>query len=344
MQRAACLSVPLSLCVLLSLSVLLAACGGEEEVAPNPADSAPIVGVLELPISRNNDASVPSGTPRIEMTMTELRVDGTKVIDLNQGRVPPAALSDHAITALTPVLRGTSAALWVSASVPYATLAEVLTTLSAASVRELYFAVRADQSATSPGWMRISRWQVVPYGEDPVRFTNSTPLQWSAFTDVWREVYAACREAGPERYINCDGTGRNIAQGGELQSVLWSRGSGMKITFMQVFVPDAGPPQAQRRRGPELIEGVRAPPPSDPDEDLGPPALEGAFSFRQQEAVAPESAISATARPVCGAQSCQHVVVADATTMSMRVLSFIGAVYANGFQEPQIAFRLAEGQ
>lgn len=322
--------------------LLLAACGAEEP-PPNPADGPPIVGVAELAISRNNNATLPSGAQRVEMTMDELRVNGVKVIDLELGRVPAAELADHSIPDLRARVQGTSAALYVNASLPYATLAEVLTTLHAANVRELYFAVRADQAATSPGWMRISRWEVVPFGEDPVRFTNATALPWSAFVDVWRDVYAACREAGPERYINCDGTGRNIAQGGELQSVLWTRGSGMKITFMRVFAPDAAVEEPPRPRGPRLIEGVRAAAPVE-EEDLGPPVFEGAFSFRQMEAVAPNSAVTATAQPVCGTQACQHVVVADATTASMRVLSLIGAVYANGFVEPQIAFRLAEGQ
>jgi biopolymer transport protein ExbD len=320
--------------------VLAAACG---EDPPPPVDMTPIVGALELPISRNNDATRPAGAAQVEIAMGELRVDGTKVIDLDpqQGRVPAAELSDHQIPKLRDRLRSPArqaAALYVNATVAYATLSEVLGTLHASGIREVYLAVRRDPNGAT-GWMRLSRWEVLPHSEDPVRFSGGTAPPWSAFTEQWRAIYEACR-AG--QYIDCDGTATNIAQGGELQMMLWTREQGMKVTFMQVNAPDAGVPAPGG--GPELIDGVRRPARGEEEEEQGPPATEASFTFRQQEAVDAESAISAISRPVCSTQACQLVVQTDATAPSMRVISLLGAVYENGFQEPQVAFRLTEGQ
>lgn len=300
-------------------------------------DTTPIVGALEVAISRNHDDPPPGNAALIEISPSELRLDHRPVLSLANGRIADAELADSVITKLRQDLAAAprpGAAMWVSANVPYLTLAQVLTTLRAANVREVSFAVRRSTSGADIGYMKLTRWRVVPPGDEPVAF-ESPARPWSDFVDHWREMYASCRQG---QYIDCDGTPRNIAQGGDLQVVLWARGQGMKVTFRQINAPPEQPPS--RPRGPALIEGVRAPPPPEEEVDLGPVVSEGSFNFRHQESVAENSAFSATVQPVCGNRSCPIVVEADATTPSMRVLSMIGAAYANGFVEPDLAFRM----
>lgn len=324
----------------LSIALALTACGqAQDEEAP--VDTTPIVGALEIPISRNHEDPQPSGAALIELSPDELRLDHRPVLALERGRVPDASLAEHVITplrqALTTGAARPRAALWVNANVPYLTLARVLTTLHGANVRDVSFAVRRGTTGPATGWMRITRWRVVPAGDAPVAF-ESAARPWSDFVEHWRDMYSSCRESTV--YIDCDGTPLNIAEGGELQVNLWARGQGMKVTFAQVNASEeeeAAPAHA----GPALIEGVRAPPPA-PEEDRGPIIREGAFNFRHQDSVAAESAFSNTVQPVCGTETCQVVLDADATTPSMRVLSMLGAFYANGFTEPDLAFRLPE--
>jgi biopolymer transport protein ExbD len=329
----------------LSIALALTACGqAQEEEAP--VDTTPIVGALEIAIARNNQAPAPTGAALIEISPSELRLDHRQVVALESGgRVPDAQVAENVITplraGLTTGAARPRAAIWVNASVPYLTLLRVLNTLHASNMREVSFAVRrGTTTGGDTGWMRIARWHVVPAGDAPVTFA-SPARPWSDFVDHWREMYASCRESTV--YIDCDGTPRNIAQGGELQVNLWARGQAMKVTFMQV---NAGAEAAEgeapaANTGPALIEGVRAAPPP-AEVDLGPIVTEGAFNFRHQDLVLPESAFSNTVQPVCGTESCQVVIDADATTPSMRVLTMLGAFYANGFTEPEIAFRIPE--
>jgi hypothetical protein len=319
-----------------SASVAAFAACGEEEASEPPASTTPIIGAFELPISRNNQGSQPSDAVRIELATNEIRVDGRTLLPLAAGRIAESEVTDRVVTKLRERLQSgnarSRAAVWVSANLPYATLADALQTMHAAGVREAHFAVRREGSSPDVGWMRLSQWQVVPEGDTHVRIEGAS-RPWSEFTEFWREVYTACR-AG--RYVDCDGRPFNIAQGGELGGELWMRERGMKVTFFQFAMPDAGVP-APQNRGPALIEGVRAPAPV--EEEQGPPVAEGSFTFLHQESVEPDSAISEAVRPVCANESCAFTVVADATTPSMRVLSLVGAVYANGFQEPRLAFR-----
>jgi hypothetical protein len=171
------------------------------------------------------------------------------------------------------------------------------------------------------------------------------PLPWTAFTEHWHDVYVACR-AG--QYVDCDGTATRIMEGGNLQMLLWTRGMAMKVTFLRVPPPGEAPiadapslADAVMAAGAETAtkHPTKAHRPG-PGEFMVPPAIEGAFSFRQSEAVDEDSAISAATHPVCAAQSCQAVITTDASAASMRVISMIGAVFPDGYTEPQLAFRL----
>jgi hypothetical protein len=328
------------------ISALLATAGllacGENEEETTPVDTTPIVGLYEIPISRSNQGTEPSGAAQIEISPTELRLDHQKVADLEGGRPPEGQVSDHVITPLREQLSSNAArsraSLKVHASVPYLTLAETLNTLSSVGLREVHFAVRTVGESPQEGWMSLSSWQVVEEGEE-IEFSGR-PLPWGAFTEQWRPVYDACRGG---RYIDCDFPYENVAEGGDLRMELWTRGQGMKVTFKQVNAPEEEE-GGGGGGGVALIEGVAAAPaPAEgEEEEEAPPATEGAFNVRHQEATQEESALSNLSQPVCGNQTCRAVVMTDATTPSMRVISMIGAVFPNGFDEPELVFQIPE--
>ena len=322
------------LCSALAAGALVA-CGHE---APAPAeDMTPIVGLFEIPISRNNQGRAPTDATRVEISPTELRLNGTKILDLTAGRPAANEVSDHVITRLLEQIRGSAArsraSVKIHASVPYLTLVETLKTLESANLHELHIAVRTLGASPTEGWMVLHHWRVVPESDEPTEF-SSRPLPWSAFTDHWQAVYDACR-AG--QYIDCDGPYPTTAQGGTLAMDLWTRGQGMKVTFRQ-----AGAPVEEEGAGggPELIEGIAPAPVAADAEGESPPATEGAFNVRHQEAAAEESALSSLVAPVCANQACQVTVSADASGQSMRVISMVGAVFPNGTTEGEIAFQI----
>lgn len=320
-------------------SAAFVACGEPEEEA-EPVDNSVIVGLYEIPISRSNQATAPSNAARLDISPSLMRLDGVEVLPMERGRPADAEVADHVITKLRQRLTSGPAreqvALRIHASVPYLTLAEVLNTLHSANQRRVLIAVRTPGETPREAWMQLPRFQVVG-AEDEVAW-NVSPPPWNTFTSKWREVYEACR-AGT--YIDCDGPYARTAEGGDLQMELWTRGQGMKVTFSQGNAPEPETPSGGG--GVAMIEGVAAAPAApDEEEGLSPPATLGAFAVRHQEATQDESALSSLSQPVCGNVACTATVVTDATAPSMRVISMIGAVFANGFTEPELAFRLPE--
>ena len=102
-------------------------------------------------------------------------------------------------------------------------------------------------------------------------------------------------------------------------------------------------PWVRRGVGRALAQGadVDGVPQSGGGEPEVTPATEGAFTVRFQESTAADgSAISNMVAPVCADRQCQAIFLTDATAMSMRVISFLGATFPNGTQRPQVAFRL----
>ncbi|MFK7984482.1 MAG: hypothetical protein AB8I08_00495 [Sandaracinaceae bacterium] len=330
-----------------ALSILLVptlafatACGGDDETE-EVVDETPIVGLYEMAISRNNQGSAPSDAALIEISPTALQVDHRPIAELNRGRPADSEVGDDIITPLLTRLRGAPArsrvAIKLHATVPYLTMVQVLNTVQEAGIHEAHFAVRTLGDTPSEGWMPLRQWRVVPHEGEIEWATRALP--WSAFSEHWREVYAACR-AG--EYIDCDAPYANIAEGGELEMELWTRGQGMKVTFRQVNAPEPEAGGGGGGGGVALIEGLAPAPAAAPAEEEAPPATVGAFNVRHQESTLEDSALSNQVAPVCANQACRAVVVADATGQSMRIVSLIGGVFANGFSEGEIAFRLPE--
>jgi hypothetical protein len=332
-----------------TLALAAAACG--EEAPPAPVELPPLVGALEVPISFRNDAPAPSGALRIEASMSELRLDGQPVYTgLSRGLAPDTEESPEGLVQLLARVRAaparSAAVLTLLGTVPYETTVRVVQTLSTAGYREIVFAVRPPGgNPTARGHLALSGPLVAPAG-GPVTFPGGA-RRWEDFTSHWAEMYEACR-AG--QYIDCDGSPLEPAPGGEFQMVLWARGQGMQMRFNQLNAPEAA---AARPATVALIEGVPADPSAGAEPPPPPPDTSGVFSFRADEAThvetdratgaqTPSSAISTTARPVCGAAPCSVVVEADAETPVMRVLSFLGAAFPNGSAAPSVAFRMPE--
>ena len=150
----------------------LVACGEDRDEAA-PVDTTPIVGLMEIPISRNNQGTQPSGAALIEISPGELRLDHTKVVDLERGRPADAEVSEHVISKLRQGLSSgaarSRAAVKVHATVPYLTLVETLNTLQAAGLGEVSFAVRNLGQSPQESWMTIRSWHVVEDEEAVVR-------------------------------------------------------------------------------------------------------------------------------------------------------------------------------
>lgn len=331
---ASCLRVLCAPAVVLALAAL--GCGGEtaEEA---PVDTTDRVGLYEIPISRNNQASRPSDPLRVEISPTELLLNHRSLLALERGRPPAAEVADHVITRLRQEITSGAArsqvALRIHANVPYLTLVEVLHTLHSAGLRDVLVAVRTLGATPTEAWMQWPHFTVVPAGDEPPTF-GGRPIPWDEFVTVWRSVYDACR-AG--QYVDCDAPYTNTARGGDLEIELWTRGQGMKVSFRQINAPAAERPRGGG--GPALIEGV-APAPAAPAQAETPGATEGAFTVRQQDATSENSSISAILAPTCADSQCRAVFVTDATTPAMRVVSFLGAAFPNGTQRPQVAFRI----
>ncbi len=340
-------SFPRALALGSTLALSVAACG--ESTPETPPELPPLVGALELPISFRNDAPAPSGALRIEASMNELRLDGRQVyVNLESGMVPEGERGPDGLSLLLTNIRAaparSSASITLLGIVPYDTAVRIVQTLAAADYHEIAFAVHPPGSAPSTvGWLALSNPQIAP-AEGAYTFPGGA-RRWEDFTTHWSEMYDACR-AG--HYIDCDGSPNEPAPGGDFQLVLWSRGQGMQMRFNQMNAPAVAPtapaPVAMIEGVPSAGGGAEPPPP--------PPDTSGVFSFRADEATAtetneagvqvPNSAISTTARPVCGAAPCSTIIEADGVTPIMRVLSFIGAAFPNGSTAPVIAFRMPE--
>ncbi|MGE0786076.1 MAG: ExbD/TolR family protein [Sandaracinaceae bacterium] len=324
-----------------ALSLTFVACGQSNDEETEAIDETPIVGLYEIPISRSNQATAPTSAAHLDISPTLMRLDGVEVLTMERGRPADAEVSDHIITKLRQRLTSGAprerVALRMDANTPYLTFVEVLNTLKSANQHRVLLAVRTPGESPREAWMALPRYQVL--AEDAEVTWNIPAVPWSAFTEHWEEVYNLCREG---QYIDCDGPYARTAEGGELAMELWTRGQGMKVTWTQINGPEQ-PAGGGGGGGVALIEGVQhAPAAANPDEGLSPPATTGAFTVRHQESTSETSALSSFSQLVCGNRACQATVVTDATTPMMRPVSMIGAVFANGFTEPELVFRIPE--
>ncbi len=322
--------------VLLATSLLVTGCDDEEGDAAEES-VGPIVGVMELPISLRNSDSAPSNAISIEVSPTELRVDGHKVLDLTGGAVPPDARQGEVLPAVQQAVGAgaarRAAVLDVHVSTPYETTALIIGSLKAANIHALAFKVRKPGGVGDVGYLVVENYLVQAFSNDATELEGPTQRNWDDLVAVWQEAYEGCRR---DHYVDCSFKPNVVAEGGKLELRFFARGSALKIEFQRFGAEDID--AEANAAGPALLDGIA---PAQAFDEEGPePATAGAFTWRFDAAVDELSPISAAMRPLCGPNPCGIGVTGDKETMTMRLVSLIGAAFPDGTQAPQLVFHV----
>jgi hypothetical protein len=342
--------------------VVISACGGKKDDAAAAVPSGPIVGVLELPISLRSKGAAPGSARAIEISPAAINVAGQQVLTIPSGIIAAGDRQGDQIPKLISALASPGAVtLAVASAVPYETVALVLASAKAAGARSVGFQVRPPGGSSTPGWLALDALAVGPKskGDQEVTFTGGTKRPWTDFSSKWEEAQSACR-ASPTG--SCAFKPESVADGGDLKIILHAAGQGVNVEFFRIGEPppEAAPePQPDAAKGgkgkgakakakakskkkhkPELIDGVKAP--KDVVDEIvhAPPATEALFQFRAQEALVTPSAITETIRPVCAVAACNIVVQAEKATLTVRVLSLLGAAFPDGSPVPNVIFEI----
>jgi hypothetical protein len=323
----------------------LLACS-KEEVKP---DLTPRLGVLELPIAHRTGDPIPEDAARLEITPSELALDGVTVTKLEKGKLLPGDQAGYDLPALKGKLSGKRAiAISVYAAVPYATLARVMHTALSAGTPALSFKVRRPNATKETGFLTIPHNRFVD-GPESVGFAEAQLASWDSFANVWDEALRACQVSAR---ADCGYRPEVKAQGGKLELMLRVRGAGLAIRFRQAGAQpdarasaDAGSAArvdtrpAKKRKRAELLDGVSRVGTA-AQAAANEPATEHVFTLRSDQATVDPSPITGIVRPVCGAVSCPVVFDAEGITMSGQVLGLLGAAFADGGPAPTVAWVL----
>ncbi|MDB4971875.1 MAG: hypothetical protein JWN48_216 [Myxococcaceae bacterium] len=336
-----------------ALALSLAACSKEEEVKP---DLTPRLGLLELASSHRTGDPEPSGAARIEITQSEIVVDGVQALALEGGKVPVAERAGDELPKLKAKLAGKkSIAVSVYAAVPYATLGRALNTAVAAGVAEIAFKVRKPNASNQSGWLTLRNSRFVASADD-AKFGESALLPWDSFAKTWDESLDACQSS---TRADCGYKPMAKAEGGKLDMMLRVRGTGYALRFRQEGAPPAAATDAgvaaddkaekadkkskkkdRKKHGKsEMLDGIKAAP-SAPEEAPPPPSTEHVFTLRTDQATIDPSPISGVTRPVCGAVACPVVLEPEGVSMSSQVIALLGAAFPDGTPAPNVAWVL----
>lgn len=303
-------------------------------------EQKPILGVLELPISHRHGGSAPAQAAQVEISPSELRVDGETVLSLASGKAPAAEQSGDVLPKLKTKLGGKSAvALSVHAALPYATLARVVSSASQAGVKQFAFRVRKPSAPTETGWLSLSNVRLAQSAESGA-FEEAQLLPWESFSATWDESLDACKVT-----TNGDCGYRPLAkaEGGKLDMMLRVRGSGVALRFRQAGADEANKPAPKKAPRAEMLDGIAGGPADSAPEEAPPePSTEHVFTLRSDATTAAPSPISGITQPVCGSRACPAVLDAEGISMSGLVLSAIGAAFPDGTAEPRLAWVLPE--
>ena len=347
---------PRSLTILV-LATSLALVGGgcsffksEGEKAPG-ASAADEVGRplndMELPVSLRTGDQAPSNAHQLEATTEQLRVGGSPVIPLANGKVGDGDKANGLIPKLEAKLKsssGSSLALRLQANIPYETLALILNTAKSAGVQNAAFQVREVGNSNKTGWLATDNYVMSSKADDLPPVAAVTPIEWETFTGKWAQVTEACRTAPTG---NCAYADNNFARGGTLKIELFSSGRGVNIDFYQRGLTPEQEKEEEKRRMKDLakkkedfLQGRIS------HEDmvtyllLGDPSTQALFQFRYQEALSAPSSLTGTIAPLCHTQRCGIVVTADPISPMVRVVSMMGAAFPNGTTSPAYAFEM----
>jgi biopolymer transport protein ExbD len=335
--------------VLVSFVLMQFGCGSKEEVK---APAQPIVGILELPVSLRSNAAEPTDAHKVEINLTELRVDDGNSLKLDVGKIAASERSGTVVPKLDAALSSparTRLAIEVHSTVPYETIVAVLESARKAGIRNASFKVRKPGGGAATGWLEFNDYDVIMPTEDEVKFDRVAPHEWADFVNAWDLMAGYCRRSPTG---SCVEKPVKIAEGGHVQIELFSAGTGVNFKFTRVGAP---PPEVvqqeeekklKRKLKPEEKSPVLAGLPPDLVEkfDQLPFATEAGFQFRGSEAVKAPSALTATMEPVCGKTACGIVVTGRHDTVAIWLIAMIGAAFPDGTAAPQAVFvKLAPG-
>jgi len=322
--------------------VLAVGCDDEEEVEEESPD--PIVGVMELPISLRNTASAPSNAVFVEVSPTALRVDRHTVLELTGGRIPSGSRSGETLSTVMEAVNSgparRAATIELHVNTPWETTSLILGSLKAANIHTVGFKVRKPGGVADMGYLVVENYSVQAASADPAELEGPTQRDWDEFVEVWQESYEGCRRPDANQdthYVDCTYKPQVALEGGMLEIRFFSRGSALKAEFNRFGAEEID--EAAAAPGPAMLEGI-APDPGAEEEVEYTPVGNGAFTWRFDGAVADLSPISAAFRPLCGAGPCGIAVTGDKETMTMRLISFIGAAFPDGSGAPQIVFHV----
>ena len=322
-------------------------CGGGEKPPEAPKIDVPPLGVLELPVSLRSSDPAPGDARKVEVSQTGIRVDDQPLLALESGHVPAAERANDEITKLKAALQSPAkpaVALSLHASLAYDTAALAINTIKAAGVSQLSLAVRKPGASTTAGWMTFKSFQTTPRTDAEVIMPNVDAHTWDEFTGAWQAIYDACRTA---QTGSCAYVETNVEKGGHLQIVLHAAGKGVNVDFFRVGIsPEQLAAEAEARKAEQakkkedVIQGrVKQ---TDVAEELvaGDPANQALFQFRDREALTVPSPVSEVMKPLCGSKACGVVLSAESATLTVRMVSLIGAAFPDGSAPPILAFEL----
>jgi biopolymer transport protein ExbD len=327
--------------------LLFTACGGEEkseEAAEGP--KAPVLGVLELPVSLRTGDGKPDGR-KVDVGLTELRVDDATVLTLDGGKIVPADRAGDVAPKLKAALENpakSTIVLSAHSGLPYDTIALILSSAHAAGIRDLALSVRKAGGSTEGGWLVTKNFSVTPRTDEEVTLASVDPRKWDEMTAAWQAMHDACRaaETGSCAYVPTE-----PAKGGNLKIALHAAGQGVNLNFYRVGLSPEQLAEEEKARTAaaaaakeDVVQGRKKQTDVAEEIEAGPPATEALFQFRSQEALESPSALSETMRPLCGNKACGAVVSAESATLLVRVASLIGAAFPDGGAAPVLAFEL----
>jgi biopolymer transport protein ExbD len=312
-------------------------CGCDEEEAEA---TGPIVGAMELPIVLRNQDAEPDNPWRIEISPSEMRLDGRKVIDMeDKARVPASERPDHVLPKLKAAMEGAgprkAATVRMHANIPYETMISVMNTLARGGIGDVAFEVRKGTGAET-GWMRLTDWRVEQAQQDSRAFDRGQ-REWDEVGRAWDEMHEACTKG---RHVDCDPKPMVFLEGGQAALTLFARGQAVKISFERFGAPEEesaeeeAPPEDAKPSPTKTAGGKAAAAEPQDEEALPPPDTDAAFTWKFSEATAQDSAVSRTMRPLCGARQCGGTVKAEYLTPAMQTLSLIGAAFPDGAPGP----------
>jgi hypothetical protein len=222
-----------------------------------------------------------------------------------------------------------SAVLEIHVNTPWETTTLVLASLKQANVNEVAFKVRKPGGSPDTGFLVINDYRVEAATNDPVEVQPVAQLGWGDMVAVWDAAYEGCRR---DHYVDCTHAPTVAAQGGKLELRFFARGSALKAEFRRINAEESDAPAAPAQ--PQMLEGIAAP--AAPTEEAPPPVEQGAFTWRFDAAVDELSPISAAFRPLCGARQCGVILTGDKDTMTMRLVSMVGAAFPDGSSPPSL--------